>query len=61
VRLGIVLSVLASLVAVVVEAVFDVPVALLVLPVVVVGSALSWHASGRRHAPRRRGRATMSP
>jgi hypothetical protein len=35
----------------VVEAVVSVPAALILIPVVVVGFALSWHASGRDAAP----------
>jgi hypothetical protein len=52
VRLGVVLSLLAALVTIVLEAVLDIPVLLIVVPVVAVGFALSWRASRprRRHA-----------
>ena len=46
-RLGIALSAVAALATVVIEAVADVPVAVILLPVVVIGFALSWHTSGR--------------
>jgi hypothetical protein len=46
-RLGIVLSVLAVVFAVVVEVAADLPVVFILVPVVVVGFVLSWHASGR--------------
>ena len=47
VRLGIVLSVAAALVTVLLEAVLDVPVVVILVPVVIVGFVLSWHACGR--------------
>jgi hypothetical protein len=47
-RLGIAISLVAALVTILVETALDVPVLLIVDPVVVVGFALSWHASGRR-------------
>jgi hypothetical protein len=47
-RLGLAVSAVAALAAVVIEAVADVPVVAVVAPVVVVGFALSWSASGRR-------------
>jgi hypothetical protein len=47
VRLGIALSVAAALVTVLLEAILDVPVVAILVPVVVVGFALSWHACGR--------------
>jgi hypothetical protein len=46
-RLGLVLSLVAAVLAIVVEAVVHLPAALILIPVVVVGFALSWHASGR--------------
>jgi len=60
VRIGIVLSVLAAVVTIALEAVLDVPMALIVVPVVVVGFVLSWHASGRSRESEPAGRATMS-
>ena len=47
VRLGIVLSVAAALVTVLLEAVLDVPIVVILVPVVIVGFVLSWHACGR--------------
>ena len=58
-RLGLALSVVAAAVTIVVESVRSVPVALIVAPVVIVGFALSWHASGRRRTPGDGGSATM--
>jgi hypothetical protein len=46
-RLGIVLSVAAALVTVLLEAVLDVPIVVILVPVVVIGFVLSWHACGR--------------
>ena len=46
-RLGLVLSVVAAVLAVLIEAVAHLPAILILVPVVVVGFALSWHASGR--------------
>ena len=60
VRIGVALSALAALATIVLEAVLDVPVALIVAPVVVVGFVLSWQASGRRRGPGSAGRATMT-
>jgi hypothetical protein len=60
VRIGVALSVLAAIATVLLEAALDVPVALIVAPVVVVGFALSWQASGRRRGPGPVGRATMT-
>ena len=51
VRLGLVVSAVAAVVVIALEVVTDVPVALAVVPVVVVGAALSWHASGRPERP----------
>jgi hypothetical protein len=51
VRLGVVVSIAAALAAVVLETVADVPAAFLLVPVVIVGSVLSWHASGRMGEP----------
>ena len=47
VRLGLVLSLVAAVLAIVIEAVVSLPVVLILIPVVVVGFALSWHASGQ--------------
>ena len=52
-RLGLVLSLVAAVVAIVVEAVVHLPPILVLIPVVVVGFALSWHASGRDADARR--------
>jgi hypothetical protein len=46
-RLGAVVSVIAALAAITVEAVADVPVAMILVPVVIVAFVLSWRASGR--------------
>jgi hypothetical protein len=46
-RLGLAVSAVAALAAVVIEAVADVPAVAVITPVVVVGFALSWAASGR--------------
>ena len=46
-RLGLVLSLVAAVLAIVIEAVAHVPAVLILIPVVVIGFALSWHASGR--------------
>jgi hypothetical protein len=46
-RLGLVLSLVAAVLAIVVEAVVHLPAILVLIPVVIVGFALSWHASGR--------------
>jgi hypothetical protein len=47
-RLGLVVSLVAAVLAVAVEAAFAVPVVLILVPVVIVGFALSWYASGHR-------------
>ena len=47
VRLGIVLSVAAALVTVLLEAILAVPVVVILVPVVIIGFVLSWHACGR--------------
>jgi hypothetical protein len=47
-RLGLGLSAAAAIATIVLEAVADVPVVLILIPVVLVGFALSWYASGRR-------------
>jgi len=52
-RLGLVLSLVAAVLAIVVEAVVHVPAVLILVPVVVVCFALSWHASGREGSSRR--------
>jgi len=46
-RLGIALSVAAALVTVLLEAALDVPIVVILVPVVIVGFVLSWHACGR--------------
>jgi hypothetical protein len=46
-RLGIALSVVGALLTLVLETVVDVPVIAILVPVVIVGFALSWHACGR--------------
>lgn len=46
VRLGLVLSLVAAVLAIVIEAVVHLPGILVLIPVVIVGFALSWHASG---------------
>lgn len=51
VRLGIVVSAVAAVVAIVLEALLDVPAVLILVPVIVVGFTLSWHASGRPEHP----------
>jgi hypothetical protein len=45
-RLGLIVSAVAALTAVVVDILVDVPTAFILIPVVVVGFALSWHATG---------------
>ena len=59
VRLGVAVSLVAAALAVVLDAVADVPAAVILVPVVVVGFALSWHASGQpdERAAARRGDA----
>lgn len=55
IRLGVIVSVVAALAAVVIHVTTDIPTAVILVPVVVIGFALSWHATGERHdsAPRR--------
>ena len=53
-RLGLIVSAVAAVAAVLVESIADLPVVLILIPVVVVGFALSWHVTGRheeRHRP----------
>ena len=45
-RLGLVLSLVAAVLAIVIEAVVHLPAVLILIPVVIVGFALSWRASG---------------
>ena len=52
-RLGLVVSLVAAVVAIVVEAVLHLPAVLVLIPVVVIGFALSWRASGPEDVPRR--------
>ena len=52
-RLGLVLSLVAAVLAIVVEAVVHLPAILILIPVVVVGFAPRWHASGREHVASR--------
>jgi hypothetical protein len=47
VRLGVALSLAAAVITLVLEALLDVPVVLILVPVVIIGFALSWHACGR--------------
>jgi hypothetical protein len=54
VRLGVLISAVAAVAAVVLDALADVPAVVILVPVVVVGSALSWHASGRPDDPQAR-------
>ena len=51
VRLGLVISAIAAVTAVLVDAVTDLHPGLVVVPVVIIGFALSWHASGPSEAP----------
>jgi hypothetical protein len=51
VRLGIIVSAVAAVVAIVLEAILDVPALLILVPVVIVGFVLSWQASGRPEGP----------
>lgn len=46
-RLGVVVSFLAAVLAIGLKSIADVPAAIILAPVVIVGFALSWHASGR--------------
>jgi hypothetical protein len=52
-RLGLAVSFVAAAMAVALEWLVDVPAVLIVVPVVVIGFALSWHASGHHGAGRR--------
>ena len=54
IRIGILLSVLAAAVAIALDLTVSVPAVLIVIPVVIVGFALSWHASGHDHTTTRR-------
>jgi hypothetical protein len=47
-RLGLIVSAVAAVAAVLVEAIVHLPAVLILIPVVVVGFALSWHSTGRR-------------
>jgi uncharacterized membrane protein len=47
VRLGVALSLVAGVITLVLETIVDVPVVAILVPVVIVGFALSWHACGR--------------
>jgi uncharacterized protein involved in cysteine biosynthesis len=53
-RLGLIVSAVAAVVAVLVEAIVHVPAVVILIPVIVVGFALSWHATGRRDHPEHR-------
>ena len=57
VRLGFTLSIVAGVITLVLEAITDVPVVLILVPVVIIGFALSWHACG---GPLAGGRADRS-
>ena len=46
IRIGILLSVLAAVVAIALDLTVSVPAVLILIPVVIVGFALSWHATG---------------
>lgn len=48
-RLGLLVSLIAAVVAVLVEAVAHLPAVLILVPVVVVGFVVSWHASDPSH------------
>ena len=52
-RLGLVLSLVAAVVAIVAEAVMHLPAVLILIPVVIIGFALSWRASGPEDVTRR--------
>ncbi len=52
-RLGLIVSAVAAVAALLVEAILHLPAVVIVIPVIVVGFALSWHATGRRD-PRER-------
>ena len=47
VRLGLALSLVAAVITLVLETAVDVPVIAILVPVVIFGFALSWHACGR--------------
>jgi hypothetical protein len=53
-RLGLVLSLVGVVLAVVVEALTDLSAVIVLAPLTVLGFALSWHASGRPRALRDR-------
>ena len=46
-RLGLIVSVVAAIAAVAIRALVDVPTVVILVPVVVIGFALSWHATGQ--------------
>jgi hypothetical protein len=46
-RLGLIVSVVAAIAAVAIRALVDVPAVVILVPVVVIGFALSWHATGQ--------------
>ena len=46
-RLGLIVSVVAAIAAVEIRALVDVPAVVILVPVVVIGFALSWHATGQ--------------
>ena len=52
-RLGLLVSLVAAVVAIVAEAVMHLPAVLILIPVVIIGFALSWRASGPEDVPRR--------
>jgi hypothetical protein len=51
-RLGLIVSLVAALAAIVVRVLTEVPTAFILIPVVVIGFALSWHATGNDSARR---------
>ena len=53
-RIGLLVSVLAAAVAIALDLTVHVPAILIVIPVVIVGFALSWHASGHDRTTTRR-------
>ena len=52
-RLGLLVSLVAAVVAIVAEAVMHLPAVLILIPVVIIGFALSWRASGPEDVTRR--------
>ena len=46
-RLGLIVSVVAAIVAVAIRALVDIPTVVILIPVVMIGFALSWHATGQ--------------